>query len=90
IRPMFNAYPNHYALDNNNIYYDVKANPIRHMVVFFPLHSSFQRLQFNAFVCFSNRQSWSPSYILISTKILWQDTLGRHRCTIQSSQACRK
>ncbi|KAG0750542.1 hypothetical protein G6F57_000936 [Rhizopus arrhizus] len=78
------SYPVQYAFEQNNIYYDAKANPCEHMMAFHQLARLFETLKLPIFNCFPLRRIQIPNYTTIDT--LKPQELGvlRFRRTIQT------
>ncbi|KAL0081461.1 hypothetical protein F4703DRAFT_1717085, partial [Phycomyces blakesleeanus] len=59
------------------IYYGPKDSPHNHFLAFFRMFQALENLGYIFFNCFSLRRCWSPGYIQIDTKILYQQLLRR-------------
>ncbi|CAO3630102.1 unnamed protein product [Mucor fragilis] len=76
LRPCFESYPEDYVFEQNNIYYDCKANPARHFKAYYCLAMVFDQLNARNINCFPARTTWIPSYVTIDTKIMLQNIIG--------------
>jgi hypothetical protein len=70
LTPILTSYPVRYTFEQNNIYYDVKANPCEHMMAFYQLACLFEALRLPIFNCFPLCRTWIPGYTTIDSKIL--------------------
>ncbi|KAG1461109.1 hypothetical protein G6F46_005044 [Rhizopus delemar] len=66
-----------YTFEQNNIYYDAKANPCEYMMAFYHLARLFEALRLPIFNCFPLRRTWVPGYATIDSKTLCQNILER-------------
>ena len=72
---VFSHYAPDYAYQQNNLYYDIKADPIEHANAFWRLGAVSQILELKSFQVFPVRTSWIPCYMQIDTKILYTHIL---------------
>ncbi|KAG1631797.1 hypothetical protein G6F44_010911 [Rhizopus delemar] len=70
IRNLFDSYSTDYQFAKGSIYYDCKANPLKHIKVYCRLSSVCKALQNKSFSCFPFRKGFIPSYMTIDTYIL--------------------
>jgi hypothetical protein len=70
IRNLFSAYPKDYRFTKDSIYYDCKANTLKHLKAYYKLSSMCEILQGKSFNCFPLRRTFIPSYMTIDTLIL--------------------
>ncbi|KAI8047867.1 hypothetical protein BDF22DRAFT_462002 [Syncephalis plumigaleata] len=76
-KDVLDAYTEGYDFGENGLYYDCKANPVKHFKAFFKLARLFDDLELKPFNCFPLRRSFSPCYVHIDTVILCENILGR-------------
>ena len=74
------AYPEDYQFQKDSIYYDVHANPSRHLFCYFKVAEFCENREMQSFQCFPLRKSWIPSYVTIDTTIL------RHHILLKGGQ----
>ncbi|KAG0753763.1 hypothetical protein G6F57_014079 [Rhizopus arrhizus] len=70
IRNLFDSYSTDYRFAKGSIYYDCKANPLKHIKAYYRLSSMCEALQNKSFNCFPLRKGFIPSYMTIDTYIL--------------------
>ncbi|KAG1043670.1 hypothetical protein G6F43_011606 [Rhizopus delemar] len=70
IRNLFESYSTDYRFAKGSIYYDCKANPLKHIKSYYRLSSMCEALQNKSFNCFPLRKGFIPSYMTIDTYIL--------------------
>ncbi|KAG1460897.1 hypothetical protein G6F46_006107 [Rhizopus delemar] len=70
IRNLFDSYSTDYRFAKGTIYYDCKANPIKHIKEHYRLSSMCEVLQNKSFNCFPLRKGFIPLYMMIDTYIL--------------------
>ncbi|KAG1045734.1 hypothetical protein G6F43_011232 [Rhizopus delemar] len=70
IRNLFDSYYTDYRFAKGSIYYDCKANPLKHIKAYYRLSSMCEALQNKSFNCFPLRKGFIPSYMTIDTYIL--------------------
>ncbi|KAG1613708.1 hypothetical protein G6F46_007501 [Rhizopus delemar] len=70
IRNLFDSYSTDYRFAKGSIYYDCKANPLKHIKAYYRLSSMCEALQNKSFNCFPLRKGFIPSYMTIDTIIL--------------------
>ncbi|KAG1495071.1 hypothetical protein G6F47_003807 [Rhizopus delemar] len=70
IRHLFDSYSTDYRFAKGSIYYDCKANPLKHTKAYYRLSSMCKALQNKPFNCFPLRKGFIPSYMTIDTYIL--------------------
>ncbi|KAI9319739.1 hypothetical protein BX666DRAFT_1812039, partial [Dichotomocladium elegans] len=68
LQPVLNAYPGNHQFQHQSIYYDAKADPVKHFNAFLQLARVCQQNGIRGFNCFPLRRSWSPCYMEIDTK----------------------
>ncbi|KAG0786634.1 hypothetical protein G6F16_008592 [Rhizopus arrhizus] len=71
------SYPVRHTFEQNNIYYDAKANLCEYMMSFYQLARLFETHRLPIFNCFPLRRTWIPGYATIDSKILCQNILER-------------
>ncbi|KAG1140577.1 hypothetical protein G6F37_008968 [Rhizopus arrhizus] len=67
---LFDSYSTDYRFAKGSIYYDCKANPLKHIKAYYRLSSMCEALQNEPLNCFPLRKDFIPSYITINTYIL--------------------
>ncbi|KAG1160709.1 hypothetical protein G6F37_003753 [Rhizopus arrhizus] len=77
LTPILTLYPVQYTFEQNNIYYDAKANPCEHTMAFHQLARLFETLRLPIFNCFPLRRTQIPNYTIIDSKIFCQSILER-------------
>jgi hypothetical protein len=77
LTPILTSYPVRYTFEQNNIYYDAKANPHGHMMAFYHLVRLFEALTLPIFNCFPLCRTWIHGNATIDSKILCQNILER-------------
>ncbi|ORE05770.1 hypothetical protein BCV72DRAFT_336368 [Rhizopus microsporus var. microsporus] len=70
IHDIFSSYPLNYQFVKGLIYYDCKANALKHLKAFYKISSMCEILQEKSFNCFPLRRIFIPSYMTIDTLIL--------------------
>lgn len=77
------TYPSNYTFLKSSIYYDVKANPLKHVKTFYKLGQLLKSLTFDSqtgnyksFIVFPLRTSFVPAYITVDTLIMNHHILG--------------
>ncbi|CEP08624.1 hypothetical protein [Parasitella parasitica] len=75
LRPLLASYPSNYKLQNDSIYYDVKARPERYFKTFLHLAKILGGITARGFSCLHLKTSWIPSYVTIDSKILLQNII---------------
>ncbi|KAG0867331.1 hypothetical protein G6F16_008848 [Rhizopus arrhizus] len=70
IRNLFDSYSTDYRFVKGSIYYDCKANPVKHIKAYYRLSSMCEALQNKPFNCFPLRKGFIPSYMTSDTYIL--------------------
>lgn len=77
------TYPQSYTFLKESIYYDVKANPLNHMMSFYKLGQMLKSLTidkekntYKSFVVFPLRTSFIPAYVTVDTLIMNYHILG--------------
>ncbi|KAL9536473.1 hypothetical protein MBANPS3_012625, partial [Mucor bainieri] len=70
LAPVLNSYPPRTAFQENNRYYDCKANPQAHFKAFYRLAELFVRLEIRPFCVCPLRRSFVPGYVTMDTKIV--------------------
>ncbi|KAG0912531.1 hypothetical protein G6F33_005994 [Rhizopus arrhizus] len=75
--PILTSYPIQYTFEQNDIYYDAKANPYKHMMAFYQLARLFEALRLPIFNYFPLRRTLTSGYTTIDSKILCQNILER-------------
>ncbi|KAG1136474.1 hypothetical protein G6F37_011988 [Rhizopus arrhizus] len=75
LTPILTSYPVRYTFEQNNIYYDAKANPHGLMMAFYHLVRLFETLTLPIFNCFPLCRTWIHGYATIDSKILCQNIL---------------
>ncbi|ORE09665.1 hypothetical protein BCV72DRAFT_318889 [Rhizopus microsporus var. microsporus] len=73
---VFDAYDESYNFDERRLYYDAKRSPVNHFKAIYQFSRLFEHLGLPVFNCFPLRLSWSPCYVTIDSKILYQNILG--------------
>lgn len=70
IRNLFDSYSSNYQFSNQSIYYDSKANPLKHIKAYYRLSKMCEVLQDKTFNCFPLRRGFITCYMTIDTRIL--------------------
>jgi hypothetical protein len=70
IRNLFDSYSTDYRFAKGLIYYDSKANLLRHIKAYYRLSNMYEALQNKPFNCFPLKKGFIPSYMTIDTYIL--------------------
>ncbi|KAG1376765.1 hypothetical protein G6F61_007329 [Rhizopus arrhizus] len=83
LTPILTSYPVRYTFEQNNIYYDAKANPCGHMMAFYHLVRLFEALTLPIFNCFLLCRTWIHGNATIDTLKSQESDVLRFRETIQ-------
>ncbi|KAJ1668738.1 hypothetical protein EV178_000001, partial [Coemansia sp. RSA 1646] len=67
LQPVLCTYPRHAEFAKGNLFYDIKANPWRHVKAFFMLSNFFETRGHNDYQCFPVRTSSVPKSITLDT-----------------------
>ncbi|KAJ1770076.1 hypothetical protein IW140_004961 [Coemansia sp. RSA 1813] len=76
LEPVLTAYDNDYELEEEGIYYDIKAHPKKHFKAFCRLAVLLEMNDYRSFQCFPLRKSFVPMHIEIDTRILCRSIMG--------------
>ncbi|CEG76470.1 hypothetical protein RMATCC62417_11366 [Rhizopus microsporus] len=69
IQEFFDMYDTDYQFKKGNLYYDVKASPLKHLKAYYKLADLCERSEFKSFMCFPLRKTLIPCYMTIDTLI---------------------
>ncbi|KAJ2569518.1 hypothetical protein IW140_003072 [Coemansia sp. RSA 1813] len=76
LEPVLTAYDNDYKLEEEGLYYDIKAHPKKHFKAFYRLAVLLETNDHRSFQCFPLRKSFVPMHIEIDTMILCRSIMG--------------
>ncbi|KAJ1768274.1 hypothetical protein IW140_005698 [Coemansia sp. RSA 1813] len=76
LEPVLTAYDSNYKLEEEGIYYDIKAHPKKHFKAFYRLAVLLETNDSRSFQCFPLRKSFVPMHIEIDTMVLCRSIMN--------------
>ncbi|KAJ1724464.1 hypothetical protein LPJ61_005737, partial [Coemansia biformis] len=86
LSPVLQSYVSDYCFSENNIYKDMRMEPLSHFKAFCALDKLLRSMKAKGFQCFPQQSSWIPGHVHIHTKVLCEQIIGRKYSSAVSAQ----